>query len=362
MKILMLSWRDLKNPKKGGAEIVTDIYLKGLVKKGYEVVLFSAMFKGAKEEESYNGYKIIRHGSQGTVWYHGLKYAKQNEKMFDKIIDQVNTIPFLTPLRIKKEKRVAFIHQLCKNIWFYEKSFPVSIIGYILELIYLKFYKNTKTFVVSDSTKNDLIKHAWAKENNILVLENQIGFKPIKKPKNKEDYFVFVGRLTRSKRVEDCVKALSYVNCEKIKLYIVGDGDKDYKKRLEWLISDLGLDKRVVFCGEVIEEERNKIMQKARAVLVTSVREGWGLIVTEANANGTIAITYNIEGLKDANKTGFITKKKNTPKELSELMKVTLDKRNNSLLNEMSEESLAFAREHSDWNKNIGRLEEWLRR
>ena len=31
LNILMLAWRDMKNPKMGGAEIVTDVYLSELV-------------------------------------------------------------------------------------------------------------------------------------------------------------------------------------------------------------------------------------------------------------------------------------------------------------------------------------------
>jgi len=33
MKVLMLAWRDAKHPKMGGAEIVSDVYLKGLAEK-----------------------------------------------------------------------------------------------------------------------------------------------------------------------------------------------------------------------------------------------------------------------------------------------------------------------------------------
>jgi glycosyltransferase involved in cell wall biosynthesis len=33
---------------------------------------------------------------------------------------------------------------------------------------------------------------------------------------------------------------------------------------------------------------------------MTSLREGWGLVVTEANACGTPAIVYDVPGLRDA--------------------------------------------------------------
>ncbi|MEK6819456.1 MAG: glycosyltransferase family 1 protein, partial [Nanoarchaeota archaeon] len=110
MRILMLAWRDMKNPKMGGAEIVSDIYLHGLSKLGHEVVLFSAIYENAKEKEKYNSYTIIRKGKGLFVHYYGFRYAKKNQEKFDIIIDQVNTIPFFTPLIIERKKRRAFFH------------------------------------------------------------------------------------------------------------------------------------------------------------------------------------------------------------------------------------------------------------
>lgn len=120
----MLAWRDLKHPSKGGAEVVTDIYLKGLMKLGHEVTLFTSRYKGSEEKDKINGYNIIRKGNKLTVSFHGIVYAKKHEKDFDIIIEQINTLPFLTPLFIKKSKRILFSHQLCKNVWFYEMPFP----------------------------------------------------------------------------------------------------------------------------------------------------------------------------------------------------------------------------------------------
>src|ERR1700724_4904844 len=39
-------------------------------------------------------------------------------------------------------------------------------------------------------------------------------------------------------------------------------------------------------------------MAGAYALLMASVREGWGLVVTEATAMGTPAVVYNVPGLR----------------------------------------------------------------
>ncbi len=355
MKILMLSWKDLKNPEKGGAEVVIDIYLNGLAKKGHEVTLFTKKYQGALDEENYNEYKIIRKGGKLSVYLHGFLYALKNRNKFDIFIDQICVIPFFTPLVISKKKKIAFFHQLTKEIWFYECKFPLALIGYILEWFYLKLYFNTKCICVSKSTEKDWRKYSLSKES--IVLENNIDFKPIDKIIKKEKFFVFCGRLVRNKRVEDCIKAISQV--KNFKLHIIGEGDRTYKHELANLISCLKLEKRVIFTGYIPLEERNKLMAKAFAILVTSVREGWGLIVTEANANGTLAITYNVPGLRDANKTGFICKNNNYF-ELADYMNKLIN--NKSLMLTLSKKSLEFSKGYCNWEKNITEFDKWLKK
>jgi glycosyltransferase involved in cell wall biosynthesis len=41
-------------------------------------------------------------------------------------------------------------------------------------------------------------------------------------------------------------------------------------------------------------------MREAGLIIVTSIKEGWGLIVTEANSQGTPAIAYDTDGLRDS--------------------------------------------------------------
>jgi len=60
MKILILNWRDIKNPLSGGAEILTHELSKRLVAEGHVVIQFSSRFDGSKEEEVIDGVRIIR--------------------------------------------------------------------------------------------------------------------------------------------------------------------------------------------------------------------------------------------------------------------------------------------------------------
>jgi glycosyltransferase involved in cell wall biosynthesis len=60
----------------------------------------------------------------------------------------------------------------------------------------------------------------------------------------------------------------------------------------------------VHFLGWVSTSEKHRRMAQAHALLMASVREGWGLVVIESNACGTPAIVYNVHGLRDAVRNG----------------------------------------------------------
>ena len=317
MKILILSWRDIKNPFAGGAEIFTYENAKRWVASGHEVTWFTSDFGDNPKEELIGGIQIIRRGSETSVHYHAFRhYNKFFKGKFDLVIDEINTIPFFTPLYIK-EKKIALIFQLARGVWFYEAFFPLSLIGFIMEFLYLKFYRKTPVITISESTKEDLLNLGFS--NKISILPIGISFKPLAQLSQKEPRpsLVYVGRLRKSKRVHHIIEALKIIKkaIPNIQLNVIGKGGRPhYIKKLHYLISKYDLQDNVNFYGYVDELTKHNLIKKAHALMVTSVREGWGLVVSEANALSTIAIGYNVHGLRDSiidGQTGLLTAKNN---------------------------------------------------
>ena len=56
----------------------------------------------------------------------------------------------------------------------------------------------------------------------------------------------------------------------------------------------------VTFFGRLPVAERDERVGRSHALLVTSTREGWGLVVDEAAAVGTPTFGYNVGGLADS--------------------------------------------------------------
>ena len=339
MKILMFNWRDIKNPAHGGAEVLTHEIAKRLVAKGHEFTLFAAAFSGCKKEEIVDGVRIVRGGGQYSVYWQAFRhYKKHFQGKFDVVIDQINTIPFFTPFFVK-EKKFSLVHQLCREVWFYEKALPVAIVGYLLEPIWLRLYRNVPAIAVSNSTKQDLKDRGF---KSVSVISEGINFRPLDKiPEKEPNTFIFVARLKKAKRPDHAIRAVALAKekIPKIRLWVVGSGEKRYVKHLKALAMENNLGNSVKFCGRVSQKKRNELMGKAQAILVTSVREGWGLIVTEANACGTPAIGYNVHGLKDSikdGKTGLLTEEK--PEAMANVIIRILD--NKKIRQKLSKNSL----------------------
>lgn len=319
MNILILNWRDPKNPKSGGAETVTLEHAKAWVKEGHEVTWFASRFQNAKKEEVIEGVRIIRKGNAYTVHLFAPFFYFFSGTKFDIIIDEIHGIPFFTPLYVKKPK-IAFIHEVAGDIWDYMYPFPFNIIGRGLEALTFQLYKNIQFITVSESTKKELLERGI---HRVTVIPNGISIVDIP-PLKKEHYptFLFVSRIVKMKGIENILKAFSFIfhKDSRAKLWIVGDGDTNYISYLKQLAKQLQIDRAIIFYGRVSEKEKLSLMKRAHLLLHASVKEGWGLVVIEAASQGTPAVVYNASGLRDAvqnGKTGIVVNK-NSPEVLAE--------------------------------------------
>jgi glycosyltransferase involved in cell wall biosynthesis len=90
-------------------------------------------------------------------------------------------------------------------------------------------------------------------------------------------------------------------------------------------------------------------------MLMPSVREGWGLVVTESNAMGTPVVGYNVSGLKDSIvhlQTGILSEA-NTPATLASHAIALL--RDKTTLHKYSEAALYHSHQFS-WDKSADKF------
>ena len=275
--------------------------LRRLAARGDQVEWFAASFPGAAPQTELDGIRVIRGGRQWSVhWEAYRRYRGQLRGRFDAVIDEVNTMPFFTPLWAGIPS-FMLIFQLAREVWWYESRFPINAAGFAIEPLYLRAYRRTPVFTISNSTEVDLRKLGF--RDRITVVP--IGIEPVQVdpvPRGSTPMLLYVGRLAPSKRVHDLLDALDLLRREfpSARLALVGDGPPAYVERLHRLAARLGIANAVEFCGRLPAAEKHRRMAAADALLMASAREGWGLVITEANACGTPAVVYDVAGLRDA--------------------------------------------------------------
>lgn len=346
MNIVWLTWKDRKHPLAGGAERVNQEIAKRCVLNGHHVTFITGGFSGATEEELMDGCRVIRLGSMWSVhWFAYWYYKKNLQGWADVIIEEVNTLPFFAamyPKRSQKKEQnfvhssdwpehFLFFHQLNRELWFHQMPFPFGLIGYVCEPLFLFFNNNKRVLTISESTKEDLGRYCFDPGRVMVIAQGNV-LTPIADPlqvvKYERPTILSLSAVRSMKRVDHIITAFEIAKEEiaDLQLVIAGDVTDRYgQKVLERArYSIYGQD--IIVLGQVSREKKMELMQRSHIIAITSIKEGWGLTVTEANSQGTPAVVYDVDGLRDSvqhGKTGVVCKE-NTPlalaKELSDLI------------------------------------------
>ena len=299
-KVLLINWRDIKNPEAGGAELYFHELFKRINGNGYDITVLAHKVPGLPDEEVVDGMRTLRIGSKFLFNYSAFFYARKHQKEYDLIVEDLNKIPFFTPLCTKTKRLHMVMHFFRKSI-FREAFFPIALYVYLMERSVALFYKNEPFLAISQSTADE-IRDMGIKATDIAVVEPGIDteyFKPTC-VKAEPPVISYVGRLMKYKNAQFVINAMPRLKqlVPGIRLEVAGGGD--YRKDLEKLVEDLGVADAVKFLGRVSEDEKRDLLSRSSLFINPSFKEGWGINNIEANLCGTISVSNNVAGLKDS--------------------------------------------------------------
>lgn len=361
MKILVLNWQDIRNPLGGGAEVHLHQIFKRIAARGHSVTLFCSRFAGAGAEEVIDGINVIRHGRRNFFNYHvPFRYwTRFKNEGFDVVVDDVNKVPFFTPWFVK-EPLVGILHHFFGKSIFAETNVAGAMYVLAGEKLALRAYRTTPMAVVSESTRQELMKAGFP-EGNLHIVSNCVDHSLYKQLSSARPQTIgYLGRLKNYKSAEDLLYAFEIVHREfpDLRLVILGEGNA--RPGLERIARELAISPRVNFLGHVGEIEKVSYLNQMKYVVNTSSKEGWGLTVIEANACGVPVIASDVPGLRDSvldGKTGLLYEYGNI-EQLAEKMFLLL--RDENLRTQLSQEAVAWARTF-DWEKSADAMLEILR-
>ncbi len=315
MNILWLAWKDYTHPQRGGAEVVLRELIQRQVREGHHVTLLTARHPGAKARETMDGIEVIRIGS--NRYLHPLQalvyYMRHLRGRFDLMIETVNTAPYFSLLFRGKTKGYALYHQLARQVWFHESKSPLSQLGYyVIEpfATWLLGRAGTPLITVSESTKQDLARFGWSSNNAHLISEG-IEIEPVADLSLVEKYdqptMLSLGALRGMKRTLDQVQAFEIAkeHIPDLQLKIAGDASDPYGQQVLRYIALSPFKDDIEYLGRVSLEDKINLMRRSHVITLTSIKEGWGLVVTEAASQGTPAVVYDVDGLRDSVKDGI---------------------------------------------------------
>ncbi len=373
-------------PVVAGQEINVLNTYSYFVEQGWEVIVYTTkddinLRNAFNDRDEINGIKVIRKNYFSfafTPFSLGLSYnsngiiALHDFISFPDIFICLYTW-FLKILGKKKYQLVLTSHGMFNNtmLGIYKgikprlKKYFDSTLG-----VFIINRSVDKIRTVSHNEKSSLVK-TGIESSKIIVIGNgiedvayqdisdeSISFETKKLVENAGDYILSVSRIDRLKNIETTIRSLAKLS-NNIKLIIVGPvHDPEYKKRLLTIITELGINNRVIFAGKISGADKYYIMKHCRVFVHMALSEGFGNVVHEAMSQGCICVvskgTALEELVKDGN-NGFVVDPYDVDK-LSTIINQIVTGFTGT--NEIKQRNLTATKGHS-WNDVAKKVEEY---
>ena len=293
MDVCFVAWRDIGHPEAGGSELYVHRMAQDLVRRGHRVTVVCSRWPGSSRREVRDGVDIIRRGGRLSVYPWGAAYLLgRHGRAHDVVVDVVNGMPFAAVL-LRPRSAVALIHHVHEEQWHLLYPGVIGRIGWLIESrLVPRLYRQRTVVTVSEHSKADLVHLG---HHDVVVVRNGVDPSAIERAR-QGDRLCVLARLVPHKQVDWAIDVVADLAPDRttVQLDVVGDG---------YLADDLrrhaatrGVTDRVTFHGHLPDAGRDTVLAAAAAVLLPSVKEGWGLALVEGAAIGVPGVALRAAG------------------------------------------------------------------
>ncbi|MBI2011812.1 glycosyltransferase family 4 protein [Candidatus Daviesbacteria bacterium] len=276
-------------------------------KNSYTIILANEPFSDLPKEREGWQYKILKIKKLKNIL--GIPL----ELKLTKIKPDVYFSPSHYLPRFSKVKKVATIFDLA--FLHFPKLFTKTDLIKLTTWTKYSIQNSNHLITISNFSKKDIIKNYNFPKEKITVAypgHNFSIFKVIKdqnkilqiknKYKVSGDFIIFIGTIQPRKNLIRLIE--SFKNIDNLKLVIVG---KSFGEGREgWMFEDilnkprqLLIEGKIIFTGFIPDEELALLLNGAKAFILPSLYEGFGIPVVDAMACGIPVIVSNVSSLPE---------------------------------------------------------------
>lgn len=305
-------------PLGGGGGVAAKKLARGFIEQGYEVDYVTTRFRDWPKFEVVEGINVHRVRVIGrkkletaslislitfppAAFFTCLKLGLQNRYKF---INSHFAVPSgvlgTTISKIFGIKHIASLH----GGDIYNPSNPLSPHRHWYYRLAVRWVLNNADEIAaqsSDTKKNAAQIYHPKKQIKIIpppyipiefkkVTREDLGLDPTK------TYLIAVGRLVKRKGFDYLIRSLTYLD-ENIAALILSEGPE--RENLIKLAKNLNLDRRVRLLGPVTEEKKFQYLDSADIYILSSIHEGFGIVLQEAMQVGLPIVATNHGGQND---------------------------------------------------------------
>jgi len=243
------------------------------------------------------------------------------QRLFPKVLEKENLdlvhFPYFSVPIFYKGPYIITIHDLIIHHYPTGKASTLPSPVYYMKLFGYKYVikeaakKAQKVITVSETTKDEIVKHLGVSPEKIFVtyegVEDRVQKNTIPYTLSAKPYFLYVGNAYPHKNLERLIEAFKKIVAEfpEIKLFLVGKEDYFYR-RLKEKVTKMSIEKNVIFAGFVPEEELENYYENAKAIILPSLMEGFGLTGLEAMKSNCLVIASDIPSLREIYKDAAV--------------------------------------------------------
>jgi glycosyltransferase involved in cell wall biosynthesis len=304
-RVHILAWRDLDDPEAGGSELHAHRIASLWAKAGLDVTMRTSRAADQSEVTRRNGYRVVRRAGRYAVFPRSVSSEILRADRRDGLVEIWNGMPFFSPLWATGP-RIVFLHHVHAEMW--QMALPprlASLGRFVEQTVAPPLYRRTRIVTLSESSRHEIVSMLEMDPDRVTVVPPGVDerFSP-GGSRSEVPLVVAVGRLVPVKRFDALIDVLAKLRVDHpdLRAVIVGEGYE--REPLEARARELGADEWLEMPGKLTESELVDMYRSAWLLVSASLREGWGMTITEAGACGTPTVATRIAGHLDAIEDG----------------------------------------------------------